>query len=253
MSFYDRKRPKVGRVTTFDPTGVEHRRFFYEQLEESCYQGCPGIATRSYQNQILKHIPVVGNGRYLELGSHSLELTGRIIEKIGGPLSLSALDLAYPKSLAKQRARELILQGRGISIDLVQGDASQLPLRANSLDVIFHGCLLHHLERPLECLNEVRRVLRPGGVAIFYVPCDPGLLLRIAQRLVTQRAARRLMSRESLSVRYLWAIEHRNHFASLSEMIRNVFLKDHIQVVGYPISWRFWNLKLFDVVLIRKV
>jgi ubiquinone/menaquinone biosynthesis C-methylase UbiE len=231
--------------------GEAHRSFFYEQFEESCYRGCPGTATRAYQKQILNHVPSVRDGRYLELGSHSLELTRRLFERIGSSEQLFALDIAYPKPLAKRRARELGSGGRA-SIDLVQGDASRLPFGSNSLDVVFHGCLLHHLEKPLECLNEVRRVLRPGGTAVFYLPCDPGFLLRIAQRLITQRWARRMMDRERLSVEYLWAIEHRNHYASLSEMIRHVFLPDQVSVRGYPIPWRFWNLKLFEVIVIRK-
>jgi hypothetical protein len=61
-----------------------------------------------------------------------------------------------------------------------------------------------------------------------------------------------MMDRERLSVEYLWAIEHRNHYASLSEMIRHVFLPDQVSVRGYPIPWRFWNLKLFEVIVIRK-
>ena len=238
-------------VTIYDPMGEAHRSFFYEQLEEACYRGCPGTATRAYQNRILKHVPSLRDGRYLELGSHSLELTRRLVERIGSSDQLFALDIAYPKPLAKRRARELG-SGGGASIDLVQGDASRLPFGSNSLDVVFHGCLLHHLDKPLECINEVRRVLRPGGTAVFYLPCDPGFLLRIAQRLITQRWARRMMGRERLSVEYLWAIEHRNHYASLSEMIRHVFLPDQVSVRGYPIPWRFWNLKLFEVIVIRK-
>jgi ubiquinone/menaquinone biosynthesis C-methylase UbiE len=238
-------------VTIYDPKGKAHRSFFYEQFEESCYRGCPGIATRTYQNRILNHVPSLKDGRYLELGSHSLELTQGIIQMISSAEQLLALDIAYPKPLAKSRARELG-STNGASVELVQGDASRLPFGSSSLDVVFHGCLLHHLENPLECLNEVRRVLRPGGTAVLYLPCDPGLLLRIAQRLITQRGARRVMGRERLSVRYLWAIEHRNHYASISEMIRHVFLPDQVSVSGYPIPWRFWNLKLFDVIVIRK-
>src|SRR5438128_1444426 len=42
----------------------------------------------------------------------------------------------------------------------VQGDATQIPLPDNSLDVVTCQTVLMHLERPLEALREMIRVLR---------------------------------------------------------------------------------------------
>ncbi len=48
------------------------------------------------------------------------------------------------------------------------GDAYALPFAADSFDVVFAGNLLHHLDRPVDALAEMRRVAR-RGVAI----CEP--------------------------------------------------------------------------------
>jgi ubiquinone/menaquinone biosynthesis C-methylase UbiE len=48
------------------------------------------------------------------------------------------------------------------------GDAYDIPYAENSFDVVFAGNLLHHLERPVDALTEMRRVAR-RGVAI----CEP--------------------------------------------------------------------------------
>jgi SAM-dependent methyltransferase len=48
------------------------------------------------------------------------------------------------------------------------GDAYDLPFPDDSFDVVFAASLLHHLERPVDALREMRRVAR-RGVAI----CEP--------------------------------------------------------------------------------
>jgi SAM-dependent methyltransferase len=53
--------------------------------------------------------------------------------------------------------------------DLLQvGDAYDIPFPDDSFDVVFAASLLHHLERPVDALREMRRVAR-RGVAI----CEP--------------------------------------------------------------------------------
>jgi ubiquinone/menaquinone biosynthesis C-methylase UbiE len=44
-------------------------------------------------------------------------------------------------------------------------DARQLPLASASVDAALMFFMLFHLERPLEALQEARRILRPGGLA----------------------------------------------------------------------------------------
>ncbi len=46
------------------------------------------------------------------------------------------------------------------------GDAYDLPFPDDSFDVVFSGSLLHHLERPVDALREMRRVAR-SGVAVI--------------------------------------------------------------------------------------
>ena len=41
-----------------------------------------------------------------------------------------------------------------------------------SVDVVISNHALEHVERPLDELRELRRVLRPGGVAVFVVPIN---------------------------------------------------------------------------------
>jgi SAM-dependent methyltransferase len=61
---------------------------------------------------------------------------------------------------------------RGFDADLVQGDAATLPLREARVDLAVYVATLHHLrsrERRIASLDELERVLAPGGLALVGV------------------------------------------------------------------------------------
>ena len=89
-----------------------------------------------------------GNGRHAELlAEHADRVVG--VDASRGLLSV---------------ARE-----RAPAADLVQGDASRLPLAADSVDLAVYVATLHHLptrELRRQSLDELARVLAPGGAAL---------------------------------------------------------------------------------------
>ena len=52
----------------------------------------------------------------------------------------------------------------------IVGDIHHLPLGDNSTDAIICLAVLEHVENPFQAISEIRRVLRPGGVCLIYVP-----------------------------------------------------------------------------------
>src|SRR5579859_6938586 len=69
---------------------------------------------------------------------------------------------------AAQVARE-----RGI--DVVRGDARELPMRTGSLDLVTAFDVLEHIEEDYLAVAEICRVLRHGGTALIAVPADMAL------------------------------------------------------------------------------
>ncbi len=58
----------------------------------------------------------------------------------------------------------------GSSVQYVSGDAEALPLASNSFDLVVCTDVLEHLLGVDAALNEIRRVLRPGGLLAGEVP-----------------------------------------------------------------------------------
>jgi malonyl-CoA O-methyltransferase len=75
---------------------------------------------------------------------------------------LVALDLA-PGMLRATRSRRPWLR----RLDVVCGDAAALPLADASIDLVFSNLMLQWCNEPDRVFAEFRRVLRPGGLALF--------------------------------------------------------------------------------------
>jgi SAM-dependent methyltransferase len=66
-----------------------------------------------------------------------------------------------------------ICADRGVPV--VRGDATALPVATESVDLVVAFDVLEHLRDDAAAVAGVRRVLRPGGLFLVAVPCDPGL------------------------------------------------------------------------------
>lgn len=52
----------------------------------------------------------------------------------------------------------------------VKGDAHSLPFKSNCIDAMLSKAVLEHVYNPFVVLDEMYRVLKPGGVAYLWVP-----------------------------------------------------------------------------------
>jgi len=95
-----------------------------------------------------------------------------------------ALDLS-PELIAVAKQR-LLAHGITSGVDFIVGSAHNLPLPDNSVDVVFGIAILHHLDLALAS-NEVQRVLKQHGLAIFQEPVRNSRLMRFARRLIPYR------------------------------------------------------------------
>jgi malonyl-CoA O-methyltransferase len=73
-----------------------------------------------------------------------------------------ALDSAYLMAHAARRGQRFWRR-----FECVCADASALPLRARSVDLVFSNLMLQWCDDPQALFSEVQRVLRPGGLLLF--------------------------------------------------------------------------------------
>jgi ubiquinone/menaquinone biosynthesis C-methylase UbiE len=88
----------------------------------------------------------------LAQASPNLQVTG---------IDLSGEMLAQAESYARRT-------GHGERITFKKGDASQIPFPNGSLDLVLSTLSLHHWSDPVSVLDEIARVLRPGGSFLVF-------------------------------------------------------------------------------------
>ena len=107
------------------------------------------------------------------------------------PRSLTGIDLT-PRAVAHTRAR---LHGEGFQTTVSVSDAENLPFDDDSFDIVYSFGVLHHSPDTARCFSEVRRVLRPGGVArvmIYHTWSLVGYMLWLRYALARGRPTRTL-------------------------------------------------------------
>lgn len=72
---------------------------------------------------------------------------------------------------------------RGIACQVALGDALDLPLFDESMDMVYMNHVLEHIERDTLAMKEVFRVLKVGGTLVLGVPNEGALFWQLAYRL----------------------------------------------------------------------
>ncbi len=111
---------------------------------------------------------------------------------------VTAMDLSAGY-LAEARQRAAANEA---TIETVQADAHQLPFPAAAFDCVWGNAVLHHLDLRIVGA-ELRRILRPGGVAVFCEPWGENPLLRLVRHSFPYRGKNRTRDEEPLRQRDL--------------------------------------------------
>lgn len=130
----------------------------------------------------------------LEYAFHLLEnVAGRRILNVGCGEGLDAVILASlgaevvaldisdaAVAVTNERAAA---NGVAERVRALVADATTLPVASGSIDAILAAAVMHHVDIP-KAAAELRRVLRPGGVAVFVEPLAGPYILQLLKRMV---------------------------------------------------------------------
>lgn len=107
------------------------------------------------------------------------------------PKSLTGIDLT-PRAVDHTKKRLALY---GLDSDIRVADTEELPFDDNSFDMVYSWGVLHHTPNTQKSIDEVFRVLRPGGIArimIYHKYCLTGYMLWVRYGLLVGRPFRPL-------------------------------------------------------------
>jgi ubiquinone/menaquinone biosynthesis C-methylase UbiE len=101
---------------------------------------------------------------------------GDVLEVAPGPgflaIELARLDayhivgLDISKSFVRLATENA--QKAGVAVTFRQGNASAMPFESNSFDFVYCRAAFKNFSEPVQALNEMARVLKPGGAAVIH-------------------------------------------------------------------------------------
>lgn len=113
--------------------------------------------------RILRKALIAQRNRVLDLGSGYGTITSELNRRANGPVI--SLDRNFG-ALASDSNK----------LNSVCADAVHLPFRSSAFDLVFSQNTFLWITDPIHCLNEIKRVLKNGGAAVFIEPDYGGLM-----------------------------------------------------------------------------
>ena len=142
--------------------------------------------------------------------------------------------------IAKKRLAEKRIEYDSFLIERNQ----KLKLDNSSIDIILSFYSLEHLYPLISNINELNRLLKPGGIIVGAVPAEGGLSWGLG-RLLTSR--RWLLKNTNIDPDKIICWEHPNFADQILDGLNKIFIKE--KVVYWPFSW----IPLLDFNLIIKI
>lgn len=137
----------------------EYDKMYNQENTYWWFQGRKKIIFR-----MIKHYNLLNHGkaRVLDIGCG----TGLILEALAEQGFAMGLDFSF-KALQFSRQRNLK--------NLIRGNVKNIPVKDSSVDLVVALDLLEHIEDDQGLLDEIQRVLKPGGYLLSTVPAHQSL------------------------------------------------------------------------------
>lgn len=199
-----------------------------------------------YHKALESYLPLTNFSKVLEIGAGS----GEHLHFIKHNFDVYHLtDIKLPTLSEKTNTLVNQFHATGKLLRIETADAESLQYEDKVFDRVIVTCVLHHLNRPLQALTEIRRVIKPGGLVSIYLPSDPGIVYRLAQHFVSTRKLKDFLTSDEIKI--LRSMEHRNHVGSLENLIKSAFLNDNLSVKHFPKNLG-WNLRFYSIYQIKR-
>ena len=115
-----------------------------------------------------------------------------------------------------------ILRSRFPEVRIILGDCQQrIDVPDGFFDRVLAVHLLEHLNDLPRALDEVARVLRPGGLFSVVIPCEGGTLYRIGRQFSSKR---HFEKRYSMSYEWMISYEHVNRADEILKELQSRFV-----------------------------
>jgi SAM-dependent methyltransferase len=141
--------------------------------------------SESYESHVERSIGFLGRGHDFYTRAKADRLIEQLARRLGAPRTLRVLDVGCGIGETDRFLKDRLgaLRGADVSAESVERarrdnpgipydviDGTTFPYADDSFDAAFAACVFHHVppDQRLRLMEEIRRVLRPGGLMILF-------------------------------------------------------------------------------------
>jgi demethylmenaquinone methyltransferase/2-methoxy-6-polyprenyl-1,4-benzoquinol methylase len=138
---------------------------------------------RRWRRRTVERLKPFRGGRYLDIGTGTGDLVFEILNQSANVL-VDGIDPS--RQMLEIARRKAAKRGIGDAVSFFDADALDLPMEKETYDGIVSGFCFRNIERRQRALEEMHRVLKPGGLlVILEATCPESALVRLGYRLYT--------------------------------------------------------------------
>jgi ubiquinone/menaquinone biosynthesis C-methylase UbiE len=131
---------------------------YFEQISPRWDELRQGFYGEEVRDEVLARARILPNHTVLDVGAGTGFLT------VGAAkLARRVIALDFSDSMLEEARTKLV----GKNVEFKIGNAEDIPLPDSSVDSVIGNMVLHHCPRPAVALNEMARVLGPGGILVL--------------------------------------------------------------------------------------
>lgn len=166
---------------------------FWRPIGGRFLMGATGPSTAEEHRMALEMLSIAPGARMLDVACGPGNFTRDFAAAVGGDGLAVGLDASA--SMLATAVRET----KGESIAYVRGDACALPFRDGTFDAVCCFAALYLIEEPQRALEEIVRVLAPGGRVALMASCSRGPIPPRMVSAVRALSGVRILGRDELT------------------------------------------------------
>lgn len=176
-------RSKTDRDTLIS---AEENRAMFDRIAKNYDAANRAISMgmdRGWRRKAVQQLRLFGGGRYLDIGTGTGDLVFEILDQSPHVL-VDGIDPAEQMlEIARRKADKRAV---GDAVNFFTADALELPMESDTYDGIVSGFCFRNIERRQQALQEMKRVLKPGGMLVILEASYPeSAFIRLGYKLYT--------------------------------------------------------------------
>jgi ubiquinone/menaquinone biosynthesis C-methylase UbiE len=229
---------------------MRSREWYNEYYSKICYSAQAGsIANKLIHRAIELPFHTNLGARILEVGANQGEHLPFVADDFDFYLLTDINSKPFENNAKNESSLTQLIEEKRIGFQV--SDVEKLPHDDCSFDRVIATCLLLHVMKPLDALQEMRRVTKVGGHYSILLPHDPGAFYRMARKMTSLRKAKKHAVLDQAKL--VHALEHRNHFLSIKTLIEHVSNIDKIVENRFPFFLPGYDMNLFSVFHVKRM